>query len=128
MFEKTYEAMFVLDTSTKPLEVLQEEVRQLLERHGGKILKAEKWTERRLAYTIARKKRGTYYLVFFSAPASAIAPLNGEIRMREAILRALILENPAGEKSRIPTPPEEGDRPGAIIRPERDAFPAGIGH
>lgn len=130
---KNYEAMFVLDTGAKPLEAFQEEIRQLVERHGGKVLKAEKWTERKLVYPIARRKRGTYYIVFFEAPTSAVAPIEKEVGMkREAYLRLLILDNPLGKDAKIPTPPEEGDRvgvfkPDGMFRPDREAS-AGAAH
>lgn len=128
---KSYEAMFVLDTGSKPLEAFQEEIRQMIERHGGKMQRAEKWTERRLAYPIARRKRGTFYLVFFDAPTAAIAPLEKEVHLKEAYLRLLVLDNPLGKDAKIPPPPEDGDRVGVYkpeggFRPDREA--AGAGH
>ena len=130
---KNYEAMFVLDTGSKPLEAFQEDIKQLIARHGGQILKAEKWTERRLAYPIAGKKRGTYYIVFFEALTSAITALEKEIHLKDQYLRVLFLDNPGGKDARIPTPPEEGDRVGMFKpegmfgRPDRDAA-AGAAH
>ena len=125
---KTYEAMFLLDTSAKPLETLQEDVRQSLSRHGVQILRAEKWVERKLAYPIAQKKRGTYYVVFFEAPPAAIDALNKDVAMRGIFLRVMFLENPRGKDAKVPPPPEEGERIGGPPRFDREFASPGIGH
>lgn len=124
MATRTYEAMFVLDSAAKPFEAMAEEARQVLVKNGAEIVRAEKWTERRLAYPIAGRKRGTYYLTFFRASTSAVSAIMRESRLRETILRLLILERDGVETPRVPTPPEEGDRPGAFPRGEREAAPA----
>src|SRR4030095_13176676 len=56
-----YEAMFLLDNREvkKGFDAARERVTTLLTKHGAKPRVVRKWDERKLAYEIARQKRGT---------------------------------------------------------------------
>ena len=49
---KLYEAMFLLDNerANKDWDAAAAQVHEILERHGCRIVKSEKWGERKLAY------------------------------------------------------------------------------
>lgn len=119
----SYEGMFVMDTAAGAQEKLREEILQVLAKSGAEVLKEQKWVERKLAYPIRRKRRGTYFLVFFKAPSGAVTGIEKDCRLKEAILRVLILECPDVEKARIPGPPDEEES----YRHERERFSAGEG-
>jgi ribosomal protein S6 len=89
---KRYEAMFLFDTAaTRDWAAIEEEVRRLCSRLGAELLVCVKFDERKLAYEITRRKRGTYVLAYLDAPSDRIGDLERDIRLSEVILRGLVL-------------------------------------
>ncbi|HEX8026610.1 MAG TPA: 30S ribosomal protein S6 [Candidatus Limnocylindrales bacterium] len=64
---------------------------------GGQIVKVAPWGRRRLAYQIDRHREGSYHIVVFEAPATAIAELERGLLITEEVLRHLVVrqERPA---------------------------------
>jgi len=50
-----------------------------------------KWDERKLAYDIERKSRGTYILCYFKADTQRIAGIEKDVQLSEKVMRVLIL-------------------------------------
>jgi ribosomal protein S6 len=73
---------------------LMDEVQELLTKQGAVIGGAEKWDDRRLAYEIRGKRRGTYLLVHFDAEPEAIVPIRRQCGLTDKILRVLITQRP----------------------------------
>ena len=98
MRTRDYEAMFLLhnDKALADFDGTAAAVDHIVERSGAKIVKKEKWDERKLAYEIRGHKRATYYLLYFRAPTTAIAPIKADAGLSEKIIRHLIvgLEEP----------------------------------
>jgi ribosomal protein S6 len=92
MRTREYEAMFLLnnDAATADFEAASGQVDKILERYGAKIVKKEKWDERKLAYEIRGQRRATYYLVYFQAPTGAIADVRRDAGLNETILRFIV--------------------------------------
>lgn len=89
---KRYEGMFLFDNSAaRDWPTIEQEVRRLLGRIGGELLACVKFDERKLAYEIRRRRRGTYALTYFQAPPDRIADLERDARLSELILRLLVL-------------------------------------
>jgi ribosomal protein S6 len=88
-----YEGLFLFKGSqaARDWDGLVRHVHGILEKHRAKILKSEKWGERRLAYEVRNVKRGTYLLVYFQAPRDSIANIEYDCKLSERILRDLIL-------------------------------------
>ncbi len=93
MSTRDYEAMFILDhaAATADFEATSSTVDQILEKHGAKIDQKEKWDERKLAYEIKGQRRGTYYLVYFSADPTSIDAVNEDVQLSETILRHMVI-------------------------------------
>ena len=91
-----YEGMFLLDPvmHTADPEAVEKTVTDLLEKHGAKIHKTERWEERRLAYEIKGHKRGVYLLTYFEMPGSGVDPMRRETRIVETILRQMVVRLP----------------------------------
>lgn len=86
-----YEAMFLLGTSfIADVEGALKMVRALIEKHGGSILVAKKWDERKLTYEIGKAKRGLYIITYFTAPGTSIAPLERDVKLSEDFVRVLV--------------------------------------
>ena len=65
----------------------------ILTRFEATVEKVNDWGKRRLAYEIDKTHEGFYRFVTFKAPAPAIAEVESRMRIRENILRYLIIKN-----------------------------------
>jgi len=72
-------------------------VRKILEKAGAEIVSMKKWDERRLAYEINGRNRGTYILCYFHADGQKIRQIERDAQLSELILRVLILSAAGGE-------------------------------
>ena len=87
-----YEGMFLFEAREKAdWEPLREHALGILDRHGAKVLREEKWAERKLAYEIKKARRGIYYLTYFEAPSTSIDPIRRDCAISDQVLRVLIL-------------------------------------
>jgi len=89
---KLYEAMFIVDSNKarEDYQKMEDICTTTITRHGGEIVKAVKWDDRRLAYEIKKAKRGTYILVHFNSDTLVLGKIERQIQLNENILRALI--------------------------------------
>lgn len=94
MAKNVYEGMFILDTTKVAGDVAAADamLRGILERHGGEILHAGAWDERRFTYPIEGQKKGLFYLIYFSAPGATIAEVERDCAINEWILRKMIIK------------------------------------
>jgi small subunit ribosomal protein S6 len=90
---QTYEIMFLIDNNAVRAgwKEAKGSVTGLIEKHGGKVLAARRWDERRLAYPIRHRRRGTYLLTYGELPGASVASLRRELDLTENVLRYLIL-------------------------------------
>lgn len=89
-----YEAMFIFDSNrvARDRAALPTEVEEMIKSNGGEVLVSRLWEERRLAYPIAGQRKGTYWLIYFKSPTTAIIPLNRACEIHDGILRQLVLK------------------------------------
>lgn len=98
---KRYEGMFLFDNTTlHQWAEMEAEIKRLIGRIEAELLVCVKFDERRLAYEINGRKRGTYILTYFDADPLRIGELERDARLSESILRLLVLrpENLTEEK------------------------------
>ena len=89
---KRYEGLFLFDnTVAHEWPAVEKEVRRLCERAGGQLQVCVKYDERKLAYEIKGRKRGTYVLTYFEAAPERIVDLERDARLSETVLRMLVL-------------------------------------
>lgn len=102
---KKYEGMFLIDNAhaNKDWDAVVKQVHEILQKHNAEIVTSEKWGERKLAYKVKGQKRGTYLLIRFNAPTSAITPIKQDCSLSEIILRSLIIRDLGLE---VPRPEE----------------------
>jgi small subunit ribosomal protein S6 len=101
---KLYEGMFLLDNQVvrEDFKAAKRAVTDTLAKHSAEVLSARRWDERRLAYPVKRRRRATYFLAYFNAPATAGPLLCRDFELDERILRYLIVstdEVPEGEQA-----------------------------
>ena len=87
-----YEGMFLLDHGKVKNDTQKgvEEITSIIEKHGGKVVKVDKWDERRLAYEINRQKRGVYLLTHLEIPVAALPEINRDFGLSEVVSRNLM--------------------------------------
>ena len=90
---KLYEGMFLVDSAlaASDWQGINDTIRAILEKAGAEIVSANKWDERRLAYGIKGKSRGTYILVYFRVDGTRITEIERSVQLSEDVMRALIL-------------------------------------
>ena len=89
---KRYEGMFLFDGSVaRDWAAIEQEVQRLCKRIKAELLVCVKFDERKLAYEIQRRKRGTYVLAYFEAEADRITALERDAQLSESILRLMVL-------------------------------------
>lgn len=90
---KLYEAMFLVDSAeaTTDLDGVTATIKNLLEKSSAEIVSIRKWDDRKLAYDINGKGKGTYILCYFKAEGSKLQDIERDIQLSERIMRALIL-------------------------------------
>ncbi len=90
---KLYEALFLLNQNllaADPAAVVAH-VQGILDKAGAKTHVLRKWDERKLCYSVAGQKRGTFYIAYFDITPTAIAQIERASNLSETILRAMIL-------------------------------------
>lgn len=90
-----YEIMFILKSNLKSedRDSLLKQLEADITKQQGKIELAKVWAEKRiLGYSINKCNEGLYYLIKFSSPADAIEKLKQNWKIKDDILRFLILK------------------------------------
>jgi len=89
---RLYEGMFLFESREKAdWEPYRDHALALLERHGAKVLRHERWAERKLAYEIKKVRRGIYFLTYFEADTDAIDTIRRDATLSDKILRVMIV-------------------------------------
>lgn len=89
-----YETMFIVKPTLTEEETKAQidTVKENIAKNGGEITVCEDMGSRELAYEIEKNKRGYYYLVYFTAPTTAIEELERNYRINENILRFIFVK------------------------------------
>ena len=90
--KKLYEAMFLVDSAQagSDWDGTMATLNRVLERAEAEVVTIRKWADRKLAYEIEHKNRGTYVLCFFKADPSKISGMEKDVLLSEQIMRAMI--------------------------------------
>ena len=90
---RVYEAMFLVDSGDAAVwGDLTKHLEGILTRSDAEIIGITRWDERKLAFTIKKRKRGTYVLAFFALKTGApLAEIDRDCGLSEKVLRAILL-------------------------------------
>ncbi len=135
---RRYELMLVLrpDLADEKVQASLERTARAIAAGGGQIVKQAPWGRRRLAYPIDHYREGSYYVILFEAPATAIGELERGLLISEEVLRHLVtrVERPvrasrgrevSDTEVELPTEEEEPEEE-LIDESESEAAPAAI--
>jgi small subunit ribosomal protein S6 len=90
---KLYEGMFLVDSAHagSDWEGVIASITRILEKAKAEIVSIRKWDDRKLAYSVDGKTRGTYILCYFKADGRKIRDIEKAVQLSEQIMRVLIL-------------------------------------
>ena len=99
---RRYELMLVLapDTPDDRVSAIIDRIARQVATTGGQIVRIAPWGRRRLAYEISRHREGSYHIVLFDGPATAVAEVESDLRITEEVLRHRVTRRPDLERSR----------------------------
>ena len=91
--KKLYEAMFLVDSADagSDWDGVIAAITKILERAKVEIVSIKKWDDRKLAYEIKGKSRGTYLLCYFRSDGQRNHEIEKGVQLSERIIRVLIL-------------------------------------
>lgn len=90
---KKYEGMFIVDTeaASKKWDEVDALIRDVVKKHEGETLDLAVWEERKLAYPIRKRRKGTYILGHFQVPPENLNNIRDEFKITETILRQIFV-------------------------------------
>lgn len=91
---KHYELLFILKPTLTEDEakVKVDFIKEVITKNGGEIASVVEMGTRKLAYKIDKYERGTYVVIYFTAPTSLIAELVRNVRITEEVIRFLTVK------------------------------------
>ena len=91
--KKLYEAMFLVDSGDagSDWDGIVAAITKILERAEVEIVSIRKWDDRKMAYEIKGKSRGTYLLCYFRSDGQQNQEIEKAVQLSEKIIRVLIL-------------------------------------
>jgi small subunit ribosomal protein S6 len=122
---KEYETIYVLrpDIDADTADKVQARVSDVVLREQGQLLKVEAWGRRKLAYPVARHKKGVYVYVRYVGKGGLVNELERNLKLQDSVLKyqtvltrenvdvAAITVDPEEIKfQRLELPPEEEER------------------
>ena len=95
-----YEHVFLArqDLAQAQVDALAENATKIIEDNKGKVVKAENWGLRSLAYRIAKNRKAHYVMLDIDAPATALAELERQTGINEDVIRFMTIRVDALEK------------------------------
>src|SRR5438874_10846704 len=86
---KEYETIYVLRQDVDPdsADKVALRVADVVSRENGKLIKVETWGRRKLAYTVAKQRRGIYYYLKYLGGGAVVTELERNLRMLDTVLK-----------------------------------------
>jgi small subunit ribosomal protein S6 len=108
-----YETIYILrpDLGDEQVEQAVTKYQNLLRDQGADNLELQNRGKRRLAYEIKKQRDGIYIQMNYTAPGTAIAPMERAMRLSEEVIRYLTI------KQDVPEEKEEKEEKVAIAPP-----------
>lgn len=90
-----YELLYLVPStkSAEEIKKIKNEVAQILEKAGAKVLEHEVWSSRKLAYAIKRIEHATYILAFFTIDTSATETIKKTLLLSSDIVRSMVISH-----------------------------------
>jgi len=92
--KRLYEGLFLVDSAeaASDWDGVIGAIEKILSRAECEVVSLKKWDERKLAYDLKKKSRGTYILVYFNSDPLKIGAIERDVQLSEQILRVMVLK------------------------------------
>jgi small subunit ribosomal protein S6 len=89
MRSKEYETIYILrsDVDADTAEKVQHRVSEVVERELGKLVKVEAWGRRKLAYPVAKQKKGVYVYVKYVGKGGLVQELERNLKLQDSVIK-----------------------------------------
>ena len=107
---KEYETIYVLrsDVDADTAEKVQARVAEVVGRDNGKLVKVEAWGRRKLAYPVAKQKRGVYVYVKYVGRGGLVQELERNLKLQDVVLKFQTVQTQAEvDVAAVTVDPEE---------------------
>ncbi len=86
---REYETIYILrnDVDADTAEKVQARVAEVVGRDNGKLVKVEAWGRRRLAYPVAKQKKGVYVFVKYVGRGGLVQELERNLKLQDSVLK-----------------------------------------
>lgn len=108
--QREYETIYVLRADVDPdsADRVASRIAEVVSRESGKLIKVENWGRRKLAYVVAKQRRGVYYYLKYLGQGVLVAELERNLRMLDTVLKfQTILLREDVEPETVTVDPEE---------------------
>jgi len=107
---KEYETIYILrgDVDADTAEKVQTRVNEVVARESGKLVKVEAWGRRKLAYPVAKLKKGVYVYVKYVGKGGLVSELERNLKLQDSVLKfQTVLTNEDVDMGAVTVDPEE---------------------
>jgi small subunit ribosomal protein S6 len=140
--QREYETIYIMrpDIDAESAEKVGGRVSEVVDREKGRLTKVELWGRRRLAYDIAKHRRGIYVYLKYLGDGKVVSEVERNLRLSDGVLKyqTVLLRNNVEVENvtvaaedvkfeRVELPPAEDEREDSrerqlgLIEPERGA-------
>jgi small subunit ribosomal protein S6 len=91
---REYETIYILrpNTPNEGVAEVNTRIKGIIEGMGGKILKVDNWGKRRLAYEVAKERKGIYLYWQYLAQPGIVEETERNLRMLDSVIRYLTVK------------------------------------
>ena len=88
---REYETIYILrpNTPNEGVAEVNTRIKGVIESMGGKVLKVDNWGKRRLAYEVAKERKGIYLYWQYLAQPGVVEETERNLRMLDSVIRYL---------------------------------------
>src|SRR5689334_16612987 len=88
---REYETIYILrpNTPNEGVSEVNTRIKNVIESMGGKVIKVDNWGKRRLAYEVAKERKGIYLYWQYLAQPGVVEECERNLRMLDNVIRYL---------------------------------------
>jgi small subunit ribosomal protein S6 len=88
---REYETIYILrpNTPNEGVAEVNSRIKNVIESMGGKVIKVDNWGKRRLAYEVAKERKGIYLYWQYLAQPGVVEECERNLRMLDNVIRYL---------------------------------------
>ncbi|TDJ51205.1 MAG: 30S ribosomal protein S6 [Nitrospina sp.] len=106
---RNYQTILILkpDLDEPNVDQSLEKISALIQKHGGEVLKIERWGKKRLAYKVKKSKFGYYLNIYHSGETSRMSELEKDFQLYDLVIKYLIIRLSDKDLERVMSKQEE---------------------